>query len=453
MGSVVTSPSAVPQAWYNIVPDLPFKLPKPVNSKTGFPVGRHDLLGMISMELVEQELGTSERDVRIPREVRDFYQAWRPTALVRARGFEAALKTPARLYYKYEGTSPTGSHEANTAIPQAYYARRARAKRLVTGSGEGEWAAAVAAAASHFGIRAKVYLTRGSVARRPGVKTAAEVLGAEVVLSPSNATRVGRQALANSPDGPGSVGLAIAEAMEEAITDKDTKCATGTLLNHVVLHQTVIGLEARRQMERLRAQPDVVIGAVGGGSNFGGLVVPFLPLRFAGQPIRFVAAEAAACPSLTRGTYAYDYVDSSGLFPLVKMYTLGHEYTPPTIEAGGMRYHGMSPLISALYANGLIEATSIGQRAALDSALLFARTESLLVSPEAAYCLSAVVDEAKRCRETGQTKTILFGLSAHGHFSMHTYEAHLSALVPDVPPDEAGIQRSLEHLPRFEQAR
>ncbi|MBI2872913.1 MAG: TrpB-like pyridoxal phosphate-dependent enzyme [Chloroflexi bacterium] len=439
--------AVLPTAWYNVVPDLPFKLPPPVNARTGFPVGPHDLAQVIPHELLEQELGAEQREVRIPREVRDLYRTWRPTPLVRAKMLEEALGTPARLYYKYEGTSPTGSYEANTAIPQAYYAGRARAKKLVSGAGDGEWATSLAMATNKFGLVAKVYVVQASLARRPRLKTLAELWNAQVVPSPSTETRTGRQALAADPEAPGSLGLAMSEALEEAMTDKDAKYATGTLLTSVILHQTVIGLEARRQMEHIGELPDVIIGAVGGGSGFGGLIAPFLPLRLDGRPIRFVAAEPAAVPSLTRGTYAYDYPDAVGLLPLLKMYTLGHNYAGPTIHAGSMRYHGMSPLVSALYDNGLVEAVAVGQVPALGSAIQFARTESVLAAPDVAYCLHVVVAEAMRCKETGEAKTILFAVNTHGQSNLSTYEAYLSELIQDIHPDEAGIQRSLQDLP------
>lgn len=442
----------LPSSWYNVLPDLPFKLPPLLRSRSGFPVGRHELVSVLPEEIVEQEIEghAMPRLVKVPGEVREAYQTWRPTRLVRAKALEEALGTPARLYYKYEGESPTGSHELNTALPQAYYARRAQAKTLVAGAADAQWAAAVAMAASRFGLAARVYMGRGILARRPRLKAVAEVWGGQIIPSPSQETRVGRAALNEDPNAPGTMALAFSEAIEEATTQKGAKCAFPTLMNHVVLHQTVVGLEARRQMERLSVPPDVVIGAVGGGSNFGGLVLPFLELRLEGRPLRFVAAEAASCPSLTRGAYAYDYVDSAGLLPLMKMYTLGSHYVPPNIEAEGMRYHGVAPIVSALHNKGFLEVVAVSERAAMESAVLFARTEGVLIGTDAAHCVQAVVQEARRCRESGEQKTVLFGVSGHGHFNLAAYQDYFGELVRDALVDEAGIQKSLRELPRVE---
>lgn len=437
----------LPSHWYNIQPDLPFKLPPLINSRTGFPVGPRDLEHFLAPELVDQELNTRDREVRIPDEVLEYYEAWRPTPVVRAERLEEALGTPARIFYKYEGRSPCGSHESNTAYPQAYYSKRGGANRLVTGTGEAEWGSALAMAGAAFRLGVLVFLVRAAARRNPHLEPMLRLLQAETLLSPSDTTRAGRRVLQADPQAPGSLGMAISEAVEVALEDAKANCCLSTVLGHVVLHQTVIGLEARSQMEQQGVYPDVVIGSAGGGTSFAGLVLPFVRDRLHGRNIRFVAAEPAEVPSLTRGTYAYDYADAEGLFPLLKMHTVGHRYLPPLIEAESMRYHGMAPVVSALVDKGYIEAVSCSQRAVMESAVLFARTESLIVGPAAAYGLHAAVLEALRCKETGEARTVLFGINSHGNFKLDVYEAFLRGEIADISPDESSMREAMKDLP------
>src|SRR5215212_4734647 len=383
----------VPESWYNVVPDLPFELAPPLDPATGEPVGPGAFAPIFPEEIIRQEV-TAEPYVPIPEEVREIYALWRPTPLFRARRLEKALDTPAHIYYKYEGVSPAGSHKPNTAIPQAFYTKQEGVKRLATETGAGQWGSALAFAGALFDLEVKVYMVRASYDQKPYRRILMETYGAEVVASPSLSTNYGRAVLAETPDSPGSLGMAISEAVEDAATRDDTKYALGSVLNHVLLHQTVIGQEALKQLEMADAWPDIVIGCVGGGSNFGGLVLPFVREKLAGKLVRILASEPAACPTITRGVYAYDYGDTSKMAPIVKMHTLGHSFVPAGIHAGGLRYHGMSPLISHLYELTLIEAEAVKQTAAFEAAVTFARSEGILPAPEAAHAIRSTVDQA-----------------------------------------------------------
>lgn len=438
----------VPRNWCNIIPDLPFKM-APMMASSGFPLSHHDLSPVMSPLAVEHELEKSRRDIAIPEEVRQLYARWRPTPIYRASRFEKSLGTPARIFYKYEGNNPSGSHEMNTAIAQAYYAAQDKVtRRLVTATGNGEWGESLAIACNYFGIQCKVYMVRSSFEQKVNGRYAMEVLGAEVVPSPSEKTQTGRKALARQPDSPGSLSIALSEAFEEASTRDDTKFSWGTVMNHVLLHQTVIGLEARTQMQRAGAEPDIIISAVGGGSGLGGLVLPFL--RDHRQGRRMIAVETASAPSLSRGRYAYDYADSDGLSPMLKMYTLGHSFVPPGIRAGGMRYHGISPLISALYREKQIEARTYSQRQAFQSAITFARSEGVIPSPESAYAISAVTDEALACKESRQSRSILMLIDGNSNLDLAAFKDFVEGAVKDEPFPEEEVRRALEKLPRME---
>lgn len=437
----------MPEAWYNIQADLPEPLSPALHPGTGQPLGPADLAPLFPMELIKQEV-SQERYIEIPEEVRDIYRLWRPTPLFRARNLERALGTPARIFYKYEGASPAGSHKLNTSVPQAYYNKQEGVKRLATETGAGQWGSALAIAASFFDMECKVYMVKVSFFQKPYRRSLIETFGAQVVPSPSIDTAAGRAELARDPESGGSLGLAISEAVEDAISREDTRYSLGSVLNHVLLHQTVIGQEAKKQLEMADAYPDVVIGCVGGGSNFGGIAFPFVPDKLAGKPIRFVAAEPAACPSLTKGVFAYDYGDTAKMAPIAKMYTLGHSFMPAGIHAGGLRYHGMAPLVSALYNQGLIEAVALTQMGVFEAAVQFARTEGLVVAPESAHAVKAAVDEAMRCKESGEARTILFNLSGHGNFDMAAYDSYFAGKLEDYEYPTEKVREALAELPR-----
>ncbi|MER5638450.1 TrpB-like pyridoxal phosphate-dependent enzyme [Kitasatospora sp. NPDC002227] len=419
--------SQAPTTWYNVVPDLPGVLPAMLHPGTKEAVTAADLAPLFPEAVVEQELGAG-REVEIPGAVLEVYRQWRPSPLVRARRLERELGTPARIYFKYEGVSPTGSHKANTAVPQAYYNRQAGVRRLVTETGAGQWGSSLAMACSYFGLECEVYMVRVSYDQKPYRRGLIETFGGSVHPSPSGRTAAGRAALAADPQASGSLGLAISEAVEVAAgSGGETKYALGSVLNHVLLHQTVIGLEALRQFELADDYPDVVIGAAGGGSNFGGLALPFLREQFAGgRRLRALAVEPTACPSLTEGRYEYDFGDSAGMTPLVKMHTLGRDFVPPRIHAGGLRYHGMSPVISHLKEQGVVTARAVGQRECFEAGVRFARCEGVVPAPESAHAVKAAIDEALECRETGEERVILFSLSGHGHFDMQAYLDHFA---------------------------
>ncbi len=420
----------LPRSYYNLVADLPHPPAPPLDPRTNQPLDPAALSAIFPQALIEQEL-SDRREIPIPDEVRAAYALYRPTPLIRAVRLEQALGTPAHLYFKYEGASPAGSHKPNTAIAQAYYNAREGIRRLVTETGAGQWGSALALAGAFFGLQVTVYMVRVSYEQKPFRRSMIETYGAEVFPSPSSRTQSGRTILAQSPDSPGSLGIAISEAVEEAAGRADTNYALGSVLNHVLLHQTIIGLEAVQQMKLAGEYPDVVIGCHGGGSNFGGLVFPFVPDKLAGRAIRFVAAEPASCPSLTRGEFRYDFGDTAGFTPLMKMHTLGHDFVPAAIHAGGLRYHGAAPLVSHLLSLGLVEAAAYGQREVFAAALLFARTQGIIPAPESAHAIRAAIVEAEQAKAEGTPRVILFNLSGHGDFDMAAYDRYLAGGLTD----------------------
>ncbi|HEY3341019.1 MAG TPA: TrpB-like pyridoxal phosphate-dependent enzyme [Anaerolineae bacterium] len=446
---ILLSESDMPKDWYNIQADLPFEMPAVLHPGTRQPVGPADLAPLFPMELIKQEVST-ERWIEIPEPVRDVYRLWRPSPLYRAHRLEKALQTPAKIYYKYEGVSPAGSHKPNTAVAQAFYNREAGTRRISTETGAGQWGSALAFACQLFGIECKVYMVRVSYDQKPYRRYMMETWGASVVPSPSPDTNAGRAMLASDPNCAGSLGLAISEAVEDAVTNPiPTKYALGSVLNHVLLHQTVIGLETRKQLELAGDAPDILIACAGGGSNFGGFTFPFLPEKLKGNnpKLRVIAVEPAAAPSLTRGVYAYDFGDLSMMTPLLKMYTLGHGFMPAPIHAGGLRYHGMAAQIGELYRHGFIEAIAVHQRATFEAGIQFARTEGILPAPESAHAIRAAIDEALKCREEGVSRTIVFNLSGHGHFDLASYDKYLTGKIEDyVLPDEE-IRKAQTQLP------
>ena len=438
----------LPKAWYNIVADLPRPPAPPLHPATRQPLQAGDLEPLFPAALIAQEV-SAERYIDIPEPVRDVYRLWRPAPLYRARRLEAALDTPARIYYKYEGVSPAGSHKPNTAVAQAFYNREAGAKRLTTETGAGQWGSALAFAGALFGLQVRVFMVKISYLQKPYRKALMETWGATCVASPSSETAAGRHILAETPDSTGSLGMAISEAVEVAARNPDTNYALGSVLNHVLLHQTVIGQEALLQFEMAEDYPDVVIGCTGGGSNFAGLAFPFLGEQLRGGPkVRAVACEPAACPTLTRGRYAYDFGDTGHLTPLVKMHTLGSTFVPSGIHAGGLRYHGMAPLVSLLQELGLIEPRAFEQRRCFEAGVLFGRTEGILPAPEANHAVRCAIDEALRCKQEGVARTILFCLSGHGHFDMQAYIDYFAGKLEDHVHDEAALNAALAGLPR-----
>ena len=422
----------IPESWYNIVPDLPAPLPPVLHPGTGQPIGPGDLAPLFPMELIKQEV-SQERWIDIPEPVREVYRLWRPTPLYRARRLERALDTPARIYYKYEGVSPAGSHKPNTAVAQVYYNKQEGVARLSTETGAGQWGSALALACQMFGLQCKVYMVKVSYQQKPYRRVLMETWGAHVVASPSTDTQAGKKVLEKDPDSPGSLGIAISEAVEDAATRDDTKYSLGSVLNHVLMHQTVIGLETRKQLEKADEEPDVLVGCIGGGSNFAGFAFPFAgdKLRGKAKKLRIVAVEPSACPSLTKGKYVYDFGDTVGLTPLIKMYTLGHSFIPPALHAGGLRYHGMAPLICKLYDEKVIEAVAVPQVATFEAAVQFARAEGILPAPEAAHAVRTVIDEALRARQAGKRTTIVFNLCGHGYLDLSAYEAFLAGRLQD----------------------
>ena len=444
---ILLDESEIPTHWYNVVPDLP-RPPAPVlHPGSGQPIGPADLAPLFPMALILQEVSQESR-LEIPDEVRDVYRLWRPTPLYRAHRLEQALDTPARIYYKYEGLSPAGSHKLNTATAQAYYNKADGIKRLATETGAGQWGSALAIACAFFGLECTVYMVKASYHQKPYRKSLIETYGAEIFPSPSGRTRAGRKMLEESPDSPGSLGIAISEAVEDAATHDNTHYALGSVLNHVLLHQTVIGQEALAQMEKAGEYPDLVIGCVGGGSNFAGLAFPFAGEKLrSGKQTRILAAEPEACPTLTKGVYAYDFGDTVGLTPLVKMYTLGHTFVPPAIHAGGLRYHGDAPLLCQLVKDGVIEAEAHPQKRVVEAAVQFARTEGILPAPEAAHAIRSAIDAALAAREAGERRVILFNLSGHGHFDMGAYDAYFAGQLQDYAYPTEAIQEALKELP------
>jgi tryptophan synthase beta chain len=438
----------LPAQWYNIQADLKTPVPPVLHPGTGQPIGPQDLAPLFPMAVIAQEV-SQERWIDIPEEVRDIWRLWRPSPLYRARRLERALDTPARIYYKYEGVSPAGSHKPNTSVAQAYYNKLEGVTRLTTETGAGQWGSALAMACSFFGLECKVYMVKISYNQKPYRRVMMETWGAQVVASPSTETQAGRTVLAQDPDSPGSLGIAISEAVEDAAQRDDTKYALGSVLNHVLMHQTVIGLEAKKQLALAEDEADIVIGCAGGGSNFAGLSFPFAAdkLQATKPSLRIIAVEPTACPSLTKGKYVYDFGDTVGMTPLVKMHTLGHTFVPAPVHAGGLRYHGMAPLVCKLYDEGIIEAVAVPQLSTFQAALQFARTEGIPPAPESAHAVRAAIDEALRCKEAGTAQTILFNLSGHGHFDLAAYEAYLTGRLRDEDYPEAKVAEALQTLP------
>ena len=434
--------SQIPSVWVNVLPSLKEPLAPPLHPGTRQPLGPQDLAPIFPMELIEQEF-SQQPEIDIPGDIMDIYRLWRATPLYRARRLERALDTPAHIYYKYEGTSPAGSHKPNTAVAQANYNKRAGIKRLATETGAGQWGSALSLACRLFGMECTVYMVRVSYDQKPYRRMMMHVWGAEVFPSPSDHTNCGRAVLAATPDTPGSLGIAISEAVEDAATHSDTNYALGSVLNHVLLHQTVIGQEAKLQMEMAGEEPEVVIGCFGGGSNFGGLALPYVLDRLAGKGPRIVAVEPSAWPTLTKGRFTYDFGDTAKLTPLVKMFTLGHDFVPPGIHAGGLRYHGASPLISHLLQHGYVEAKAYTQTPVFEAAIQFAQTEGILPAPESSHAIRAAVDEALAAREEGRAKVILFNLSGHGHFDLSAYENYLSGKLQDYEYPSQEIERAM----------
>jgi len=442
------SEDEMPRAWYNIAADLP-RPPDPVlHPGTKQPVGPADLAPLFPMALILQEVST-ERYIEIPEPVRQVYLQWRPSPLFRARRLEKALDTPARIYYKYEGVSPVGSHKPNTAVPQVYYNKQEGVKKLSTETGAGQWGSALAMAGAFFDVDIEIFMVKVSYQQKPYRRNLMETYGATVHASPTDLTDAGRSILAKDPESPGSLGIAISEAVEVAAKSGGTiKYSLGSVLNHVLMHQTVVGQEALLQMEKAGDYPDIVIGCVGGGSNYAGLAFPFIgEARRKGLKTRFLAAEPMACPSITRGLYAYDFGDTVGMTPLVKMHTLGHDFIPPGIHAGGLRYHGMSPLVSLLHEEGIIDAEAYHQNAVFQAAVQFARSEGIVPAPEAGHAVRAAIDEALKAKESGEERVILFNLSGHGHFDMSAYDAYFSGRLQDYEYPAEAVAAAQQRMP------
>lgn len=440
--------SEIPKFWYNIAADLKNPPPPPLNPATRQPASAADLSCIFPKGIIEQEMST-ERYIEIPKEVLEKYKLMRTTPLYRAYNLEKALGTPARIYYKYEGANPSGSHKLNSAVAQAYFNKEAGIKKLTTETGAGQWGTALSIASQFYGLECQVYMVKVSYNQKPYRKSIMQTFGANVVASPSNLTQAGRDILAQNPDSLGSLGIAISEAVEVAMQNKDTNYALGSVLNHVILHQTIIGQEAKKQMEIVDEYPDIVIGCNGGGSNFCGISFPFLKDKIEGRTnTRFVAVEPLACPKLTRGQYAYDFGDVAGKTPLTKMYTLGHDFMPSGIHAGGLRYHGDSALLSQVYHDGLIEAAAVGQTDVFEAALLFAKNEVIVPAPESAHAICQAINEANRCKETGEEKVILFNLSGHGYLDQAAYDQYLSgAITSEIPGIEDAISKGAASIP------
>jgi tryptophan synthase beta chain len=444
---IMLDESEMPTQWYNIIPDLPEPPPPPLHPGTLQPVGPEDLAPLFPMDLILQEV-TGERYVDIPGEVLDVYRLWRPSPLFRAHRLEKALGTPARIYYKYEGGSPAGSHKPNTAVPQAFYNAKAGVRKLTTETGAGQWGTALAFACALFGLECEVWQVGASYDQKPYRRLMIETFGGTVHRSPSALTGAGRTQLELNPDHPGSLGIAISEAVEVAAQSEDTKYALGSVLNHVLLHQTIIGEEALLQLAKVGEKPDLLVGCTGGGSNFAGLSFPFLREKMAGKMNPTIrAVEPASCPSFTKGVYAYDFGDTAGMTPLLKMHTLGHDFIPDPIHAGGLRYHGMAPLISHIYELGLMEAVAIGQNECFAAGVQFARTEGILSAPEPTHALAACVREALACKESGEEKVILTALCGHGHFDLSSYEAYLDGRMVDETVSEERFAAGLATVP------
>ncbi len=443
---VFLNPDEMPTEWYNILPDLPRPLDPPMNPQTKEPISPSDLEPIFPKSLIQQEV-SDQRWIKIPEEILEVYRLWRPTPLYRARRLEKALDTPAKIYYKWEGVSPPGSHKPNTAVAQAYYNMVDGTERLTTETGAGQWGSALSFGCSLFDLECTVYMVKISYHQKPYRRLLMETWGAEVIPSPSDRTQAGKKILEEDPDSPGSLGIAISEAVEDAATHDNVHYSLGSVLNHVMLHQTVIGLEAKKQLEAIGEYPDVVVGCVGGGSNFAGLAYPFVHDKLRGKSdVRIVAAEPTACPTLSKGIYAYDFGDTVGLTPLLKMYTLGHDFVPAPIHAGGLRYHGDAPTLCLLYDEGVIEAEAVPQNPTFEAGVMFARNEGFIPAPETNHAIRVVIDEALKCKETGEKKVILFNNSGHGHFDLAAYEAYFAKKLEDYEYPEEKIKQALEKI-------
>jgi len=446
---VMLDEGEIPTQWYNILPDLPQPPEPPLHPGTRQPISPQDLLPLFPMGLIEQE-ASPERWIDIPGEILDVYRLWRPTPLIRARRLEKKLETPAKIFYKYEGVSAAGSHKPNTAVAQAYYNKKEGVKRLTTETGAGQWGSALAFACRLFGLDCKVFMVRVSYEQKPYRRSLMQVWGAEVTPSPSNETNAGRQILEKDPESTGSLGIAISEAIEIAAASDDTKYSLGSVLNHVLLHQTVVGLETKKQFEKIDEYPDVLIGCVGGGSNFAGFCFPFAADKFKGRDVRILAVEPEACPTMTRGPYLYDFGDTAMTTPLMRMYTLGHSFVPPSIHAGGLRYHGMAPLVSLLHKIGVMEVEAYHQNAVFEAAVLWAGEEGIVPAPETAHACKAAIDEAIRCKESGEKKVIALNFSGHGHFDLGAYDAYLAGKLEDYEYPKEKIDEALKEVPKVE---
>ncbi len=443
--------SKLPKAWYNISADLPKPLAPPLHPGTGKPIGPDDLSPLFPMALIGQEV-SQEREIEIPEPIRNIYKQWRPSPLFRAKRLEATLDTPAKIYYKYEGVSPTGSHKPNTAVAQAFYNKEEGTKKIITETGAGQWGSSLAFACSLFKIDLDVYMVKVSFEQKPYRKMLMQTYGARCVASPSNETKTGKAILKKDPNNTGSLGIAISEAVEMAAQKDDTKYSLGSVLNHVLMHQTVVGNEAMIQMEMAGDYPDILIGCTGGGSNFSGLVFPFIGKKFRdNQNVKVIACEPRSCPSLTKGKYVYDFGDTGNLTPLVKMHTLGSSFIPPATHSGGLRYHGMAPMVSHLKELGVIEAKAFGQKECFDAGVKFANVEGIVPAPEATHAIKGAIDAAIECKKNGKSKTILFNLSGHGHFDMEAYSDYFENKLAEDVYNEAEVNKALEALPKIAQ--
>ncbi len=446
---ITLSEKDLPEAWYNIIPRLPEPPAPPLNPQTGKPIQPEELAAIFPQSLIAQEM-SPEPWIEIPEEVREVYRLWRPTPLCRARNLEKALGTPARIYYKNESVSPPGSHKPNTAVAQAYYNKKEGIRRLATETGAGQWGSALSFACKLFGLECTVYMVKVSYEQKPFRKSLMHIWGAEVYPSPTERTQSGRKILEENPESTGSLGIAISEAVEDAATHEDTNYALGSVLNHVLLHQTVIGLEVQKQLALAEEKPDVLIGCVGGGSNFAGFAFPFIGDILEGKlQAEVIAVEPTSCPTLTKGLYRYDFGDTAGLTPLLLMHTLGHSFEPPAIHAGGLRYHGDAPLLCQLVKDGVVKPRAYPQNPCFEAAVLFARTEGIVPAPETSHAIRAAIDEALKCKETGEEKVIVFNFSGHGHFDLASYDAYLAGQLEDYEYPEEKIREALERLPKF----
>ncbi len=446
---VLLNDADIPKYWYNILPDMPTPLNPPLNPQTQKPLTPDDLK-IFPNAIIEQEMST-QREIPIPEKVREIYSIWRPTPLVRAYNLEKALGTPAKIYYKNESVSPAGSHKPNTAIAQAYYNKMEGVNTLTTETGAGQWGSALALAGSLLDMNIRVYMVKVSYNQKPFRKSMIHLWGAEVFASPSDKTQTGREALKEDPDNPGSLGLAISEAVEDAATHEGTNYALGSVLNHVLLHQTVIGLEAKKQFEMIGDYPDVILAPCGGGSNLGGIGLPFMRDKINGKDVKIVAVEPASCPTLTKGIFHYDYADVAKMTPLLLMFTLGHNFMPPSIHAGGLRYHGDSPILSQLRKDGLLDAVAYKQTEVFEAGMLFAKTEGIIPAPETCHAIKGAIDEAVKAKEEQKEKTILINFSGHGHFDMASYDTFLSGAMEDYEYPKEKVEEALHYLPNIEE--